>query len=73
MKKIAGRSGLILLGINMPEMDGLTICQKIRELDIVELLSLNVGQVFDRERIHETVWGIDGDGNSDIPLNSIKV
>lgn len=36
-----------------------------REFDILELLSLNAGQVFDRERIYETVWGIDGDGNND--------
>ena len=28
-----------------------------REFDIVELLSVNAGQVFDRERIYERVWG----------------
>ena len=28
-----------------------------REFEIVELLSLNAGQVFDRERIYELVWG----------------
>lgn len=28
-----------------------------REFDIVELLSMNEGQVFDRERIYESVWG----------------
>ena len=27
-------------------------------IDIVELLSLNAGQVFDRERIYETVWDL---------------
>ena len=31
-----------------------------REFDIVELLSMHQGQVFDRERIYEIVWGIDG-------------
>ena len=33
-----------------------------REFEIVELLSFNAGQVFDRERIYELVWGLDGDG-----------
>ena len=28
-----------------------------REFDIVELLSVNAGQVFDREQIYERVWG----------------
>lgn len=43
-----------------------------REFDIVELLSQNAGQVFDRERIYESVWGIDGDGNSDTIMEHIR-
>ena len=43
-----------------------------KEFDILELLSLNAGQVFDRERIYETVWGIDGDGNSDTVMEHIR-
>lgn len=43
-----------------------------REFDILELLSLNAGQVFDRERIYETVWGLDGDGNSDTVMEHIR-
>lgn len=43
-----------------------------REFDIVELLSQNPGQVFDRERIYEAVWGIDGDGNSDTIMEHIR-
>ena len=159
LQKIACQPDLILLDINMPEMDGLTLCQKIREFvtcpilfltarvesadkingfqagaddyivkpfdldeldariaahlrreqrhkskitvrffgdlaidysartvavagesvalskkefDIIELLSLNAGQVFDRERIYETVWGIDGDGNSNTVMEHIR-
>ncbi len=43
-----------------------------KEFGIVELLSLNSGQVFDRERIYERVWGIDGDGNSDTVMEHIR-
>ncbi|MDO5377540.1 MAG: response regulator transcription factor [Clostridia bacterium] len=35
-----------------------------KEFDIVALLSTHPGQVFDRERIYEHVWGLDGAGDS---------
>lgn len=43
-----------------------------REFDIVELLSANNGQVFDRERIYELIWGLDGDGSSDTIMEHIR-
>ena len=43
-----------------------------REFDILELLSLNGGQVFDRERIYEAVWGIDGEGSSDTVMEHVR-
>ena len=43
-----------------------------KEFDIVELLSMNAGQVFDRERIYELVWGLDGDGSSDVVMEHIR-
>ncbi len=43
-----------------------------REFEIVELLSANAGQVFDRERIYESIWGIDGEGNSDTIMEHIR-
>ena len=43
-----------------------------REFDVLALLSLNAGQVFDRERIYETVWGLDGEGSSDTVMEHIR-
>ena len=43
-----------------------------REFDILELLSLSPGQVFDRERIYESVWGIDGEGSSDTVMEHVR-
>lgn len=159
LQKLAGQPDLILLDINMPDIDGLTLCRRIREaipcpilfltakiesadkiggfqagaddyiikpfdldelgarvaahlrrerrrrtktafrffgelaidysartvtvagepvalskkeFDIVELLSLNAGQVFDRERIYEAVWGFDGEGSSNTVMEHIR-
>lgn len=32
------------------------------EFDIIELLSVNAGMIFDKERIYERLWGYDSDG-----------
>ena len=37
-----------------------------KEFDILELLSVNSGQVFDRERIYEKIWGYDSEGDSSV-------
>lgn len=43
-----------------------------KEFDIVELLSMNAGQVFDKERIYEKVWGYDSDGDSNVVMEHIR-
>ncbi|MBQ5952606.1 MAG: response regulator transcription factor [Eubacterium sp.] len=43
-----------------------------KEFDIVELLSLNAGIVFDKERIYERLWGYDSDGNSMTVVEHIR-
>lgn len=43
-----------------------------KEFDIVELLSTYAGQVFDRERIYERVWGLDSSGSSDTIMEHIR-
>lgn len=43
-----------------------------KEFDIIEFLSGNAGQVFDREKIYERIWGYDAEGNSDILKEHIR-
>ena len=43
-----------------------------KEFDIIEFLSQNSGQVFDRERIYERVWGYDGEGDSTVVAEHIR-
>ena len=43
-----------------------------KEFDIIELLSINSGQVFDKERIYEKIWGLDSDGDSSVVTEHIR-
>lgn len=43
-----------------------------REFDIVEFLMRNVGQIFDRERIYEAVWGMNAEGDSGVIKEHIR-
>lgn len=43
-----------------------------KEFDIVELLSQNPGQVFDKERIYERIWGYDSEGDSSVVTEHIR-
>ena len=43
-----------------------------KEFEIVELLSQNPGQVFDKERIYERVWGYDSEGDSSVVAEHIR-
>lgn len=54
------------------EIRGKQISFSRREFDILELLSLHAGQVFDREHIYESVWGLEGDGSSDTVMEHIR-
>lgn len=42
------------------------------EFDIVELLSSNAGQVFDKERIYDRIWGFDSEGNAMTVVEHIR-
>jgi len=43
-----------------------------KEFEIIALLSENRGQVFDKERIYERLWGYDADGDSTVIAEHIK-
>ncbi|MCI9437103.1 MAG: response regulator transcription factor [Lachnospiraceae bacterium] len=42
------------------------------EFDLIEFLVTNANQVFDRERIYESVWGYDADGDSGVIKEHIR-
>lgn len=43
-----------------------------KEFDIIEVLSQNPGQVFDKERLYEAAWGLDGLGNNSVIAEHIS-
>lgn len=43
-----------------------------KEFEIVELLSQNAGQVFDKERIYERIWGCESEGDSGVVTEHIR-
>lgn len=43
-----------------------------KEFEITELLSLNCGQVFDKERIYEKLWGYDSEGDASVVAEHIR-
>lgn len=49
-----------------------TIAFARKEYEIIELLSLNMGQVFDKERIYEKIWGYDAQGDSGVVAEHIR-
>lgn len=53
-------------------VNGVQVTLPKKEFAIVELLSQNAGQVFDRERIYERVWGCDGEGDSRVVAEHIR-
>ena len=43
-----------------------------KEFDIIALLAQNPGQIFDRERIYERIWGYDSEGDSSVVSEHIR-
>ena len=59
--------GLIVnLSERTVSFQGVEIPFSKREFDLIEFLVTNPGQVFDRERIYEAVWGYDAEGDNNV-------
>lgn len=43
-----------------------------KEFEIIQLLSMHAGQVFDKEKIYEIIWGFDGNGDSSVIKEHIR-
>ena len=52
--------------------DGKRVGLAKKEFDIVELLSQNPGQIFDKERIYERIWGYDSEGDSSVVAEHVR-
>ena len=53
-------------------MDGKSMNFAKKEFEIIELLSLNMGQVFDKELIYEKIWGYDAQGDASVVAEHIR-
>ncbi len=63
---------LVNLSRRTAHYKGIEINFSAREFDIMELLLTHAGQVFDRERIYEKVWGLDASGDSGVVKEHIR-
>lgn len=52
--------------------DGIEIDFAKKEFQIIELLSVNCGQVFDKERIYEKIWGYDAEGDASVVAEHVR-
>lgn len=43
-----------------------------KDFDIIQLLSLNRGQTFDRAKIYDRVWGLEGSGDDSVIMEHIR-
>ena len=71
-KLMASRELLIDLSNRSVYYSGREILLSRKEFDLVEFLVTNAGQVFDKERIYEAVWGLDAEGDSNVIKEHIR-
>lgn len=79
-ERVQGRASVLTtsdgLLVNLTERHvfygGEEIAFSKKEFDLVAYLMTNRGQVFDRERIYEGVWGLDAVGDSDVVKEHVR-
>ncbi len=54
------------------EWEGAEIRFSRREYEVIEFLVMNQGQIFDRERMYELIWGLDAEGDSKVIKEHIR-
>lgn len=69
---LADQELLVNLSRRTVHFKGTKIDFSRKEFDILELLLTHSGQVFDRERIYETLWGLDASGDSGVVKEHIR-
>ncbi len=52
--------------------EGVEIRFSRREYEVIEFLVMNQGQIFDRERMYELIWGLDAEGDSKVIKEHIR-
>lgn len=77
--RIKARSSVLVTGnlvLNLSEKIALYDNQEIsfsrKQFEIICFLAENAKQVFDKEKIYEAVWGMDGDGDSNTVKEHIR-
>lgn len=53
-------------------VDGKVVELAKKEYQILELLSVNAGQIYDKERIYEKIWGYEAEGDSSVVAEHIR-
>ncbi|MDO5601636.1 MAG: response regulator transcription factor [Oscillospiraceae bacterium] len=71
-KLMAARELLINLSNRSVVYRGEEILFSKKEFDLLQFLAANAGQVFDRERLYEAVWGLDAEGDSSVIKEHIR-
>ncbi len=69
---LASRELLVNLSQRTVFYKGAEIPFSKREFDIIEFLVTNAGQVFDRERLYEAVWGLEAEGDGSVIKEHVR-
>lgn len=77
--RIASQNNVRLFGNVIINYTEKTVCcndEKIeltkKEYGIIEMLSVNAGQIFNKEQIYEKIWGYDAEGDSSVVAEHIR-
>lgn len=77
--RISSQNNVKIFGNSIINYTEKTVCcndEKIeltkKEYGIIEMLSINAGQIFNKEQIYEKIWGYDAEGDSSVVAEHIR-